>query len=232
MLLERTPDFVPGLGLVVLAVTAITLPILALPASVSRGRVQLAAVVLGLMLLLAAPAAYAVDTMQTAYSGGDPSAGPAAASTDGGPGNGFATGRGAMGQPPSGGTSGGPGNGGFGGGQGGSLDTATLDYLVANQGAAKWIVAVSDATSASQIELSTGRSVMSMGGFTGSDNALTLERLQQLIASGDLRFLSTGGGGGGQSGSSSITAWVTSACTAVSVSGATTSVYDCAGAAG
>ena len=75
---------------------------------------------------------------------------------------------------------------------------------------------------------------MSMGGFTGSDNALTLERLQQLIASGDLRFLSTGGGGGGggQAGTSSITSWVTSSCTAVSVAGATTSVYDCAGAAG
>jgi 4-amino-4-deoxy-L-arabinose transferase-like glycosyltransferase len=234
MLLERTTDFVPGLGLAVLVVTAVTLPFLALPAAVSRGRVQVAAVILGITMLLAAPAAYAVDTMQAAYSGGDPSAGPASASTDGGPGNGFAGGRGAMGQPPSGGTSAGPGDGGFGGGQGGSLDTATLDYLVANQGSAKWILAVSDATSASQIELSTGRSVMSMGGFTGSDNALTLERLQQLIASGDLRFLSTGGGGGGggQGGSSAITSWVTSSCTAVSVSGATTSVYDCAGAAG
>jgi hypothetical protein len=183
-------------------------------------------------MLLAAPAAYAVDTMTMAHSGGDPSAGPASTSTDGGPGNGIAGARGAMGQPPSGGTNDGPGNGGFGGGQGGSLDTTTLDYLVANQGAAKWIVAVSDATSASQIELATGRSVMSMGGFTGSDNALTLERLQALVASGDLRFVSTGGGGGGggQAGSSSTTSWVTSACTAVSVSGATTSVYDCAGA--
>ena len=86
-----------------------------------------------------------------------------------------------------------------------ALDTATLDYLVANQGAANWIVAVSDATSAGQIELSTGRAVMAMGGFTGSDNALTLERLQAAVASGDLRFVSTGGGGGGggQAGQSS-----------------------------
>jgi 4-amino-4-deoxy-L-arabinose transferase-like glycosyltransferase len=233
MLLERTPDFVPGLGLVVLVVTAVTLPILALPASVSRGRVQVTAAVLGIAMLLAAPAAYAVDTMQTAYSGGDPSAGPASTSADGAPGNGVAGARAAMGQPPAGGTGGGPGNAGFGGGRG-SLDTATLGYLVANQGAAKWIVAVSDATTASQIELSTGRSVMSMGGFTGSDNALTVERLQQLIASGDLRFLSTDGRGvgGGQAGTSSITSWVTSSCTAVSLAGATTSVYDCAGAAG
>jgi 4-amino-4-deoxy-L-arabinose transferase-like glycosyltransferase len=233
MLLERTPDFVPGLGLVILAVTAVTLPVLALPTAVSRGRAQAVAVLLGLTMLLAAPAAYAVDTMTTAYSGGDPSAGPASTSTGGGPGNGIAGVRGAMGQPPSG-TMGGPDNGGFGGGQGGSLDAATLDYLVANQGAATWIVAVSDATSASQIELFTGRSVMSMGGFTGSDNALTLERLRALVASGDLRFVSTGGGGGGggQAGSSEVSSWVASSCTAVSVSGATTSIYDCAGDAG
>ena len=124
------------------------------------------------------------------------------------------------------------------GGQGGSLDTATIDYLVANQGSAVWLVAVSDGTTASQVELSTGRAVMAMGGFTGSDNALTLERLQALVSSGDLRFVSVGGGGGGgggagiggQAGSSGLSSWVSSACTAVSVGGSTTSVYDCAGA--
>ncbi len=232
LVLERTPDFVPGLGLVVVAVTAVTLPILALRTSASRGRVQVAAAGIVLAMLLAGPAAYAVDTMTTAYSGGDPSAGPASTSTDGGPGNGTAGGRGAMGQPPAGTTGGPGGNAGFGGGQGGSFDTATLDYLVTNQGTATWIVAVSDATSASQIELSTGRAVMSMGGFTGSDNALTLERLRELIASGDLRYVSTGDGGGVQAGSSEVSSWVTSSCTAVSVAGATTSVYDCAGAVG
>ena len=71
------------------------------------------------------------------------------------------------------------------------------DYLVANQGNATWIVAVSDSTTASQIELSTGRAVMSMGGFTGSDNALTLDRLEAYVASGELRFVEIGGRGGG-----------------------------------
>ena len=79
-----------------------------------------------------------------------------------------------------------------------SLDTATLDYLVANQGSATWLVAVSDATSAGQVELATGRAVMAMGGFTGSDNALTLAQLQALVASGELRFVAVGGGGGGR----------------------------------
>ena len=245
MLLDRTPTFVPGLGLAVLAVTAVTVPLVALRPTVSRGRVQVVAAAVALAMLLAGPAAYAVDTMQTAYSGGDPSAGPQATGIDGGrggfPGGPQANTGGTMGQPPAGapgGTAmtGNPGGGP--GGQGASLDTATLDYLVANQGSARWIVAVSDATTAGQVELSTGRAVMAMGGFTGSDNALTLERLQALVSTGDLRFVSVGGGGGGgggagpngQSGTSGITSWVSSACTAVSVGGSATSVYDCAGA--
>jgi hypothetical protein len=73
---------------------------------------------------------------------------------------------------------------------------------------------------------------MAMGGFTGSDNSPTLEQLQALIASGDLRFVAVGSGGGpgGAGTSSSISSWVSSTCTAVSVNGTTTSVYDCAGA--
>lgn len=252
MLLDRTPSFVPGLGLVVLAVTAVTVPLIALRPAVTRGRVQAAAAAIALAMLLAAPAAYAVDTMQTAYSGGDPSAGPQAISTEGGPGadggsGGFPGGPqgnpdSSMGRPPTGGPGGNAAMGnaaGGPGGQGGALDTATLDYLVANQGSATWIVAVSDATSSGQIELSAGRAVMAMGGFTGSDNALTLEQLQALVSSGDLRFVSVGGGGGpggggggpnGQASSSDITSWVSSACTAVSVGGSITSIYDCAGA--
>ena len=246
MLLDRTPSFVPGLGLAVLAVTAVTVPLVALRPMVTRGRVQVAAAAVAIAMLLAGPAAYAVDTMRTAYSGGDPSAGPQASGVDGidGGRGGFAGGvaggpqanmGGMPGQPPAVAPGGTPmiGNlGGGPGGQGGSLDTATLDYLVANQGSARWIVAVSDATTAGQVELSTGRAVMAMGGFTGSDNALTLERLRALVSSGDLRFVSVGSGsrGGGRTGSSDVSSWVSSSCIVVSIGGSATSVYDCAGA--
>jgi hypothetical protein len=94
---------------------------------------------------------------------------------------------------------------------------------------------VSGANTAGQVELATGRAVMAMGGFTGSDEAPTLAGLKGLIASGDLRFVVAGGQGGGpglSSASSSISDWVTLACVPVSVDGTTTSVYDCAGAAG
>ena len=110
-----------------------------------------------------------------------------------------------------------------------SLDSATIDYLVANRGSATWIVAVQSANSAAPIELSTGLPVMAMGGFTGSDAAPTLAQLQAYVASGQLRFVMVGGGGGPGGGSSEVTSWVTSACTAVT-SAASSGLYDCAGA--
>lgn len=72
---------------------------------------------------------------------------------------------------------------------------------------------------------------MAMGGFNGGDNAPTLEQLPSLISGGELRFVAVGGAGGAPGGasSSSISNWVSSACTAVTIDGSTTSVYDCAG---
>ena len=253
LLLDRTPSFAPGLGLVVLAVTALLVPVLALRSTARTARLQAAAGALALAMLLAGPAAYAVSTLQTSYSGGDPAAGPSAgrSSGPGGQANNGGFGGGAAGQPSAGGPGGtggttnagfgdggGPGGtGGPGGGTGGpggsSLSTATTDYLVANQGTSTWLVAVSDSTSASQLELTTGKAVISMGGFTGSDAAMTLEKLQSLVASGQLRFVVAGSGGGqpgGQASGSAVTTWVTSTCTAVTVGGSATSVYDCAGA--
>ena len=75
---------------------------------------------------------------------------------------------------------------------------------------------------------------MSTGGFTGSDDALTLDTLRSLVASGRLRFIVTGdargGGPDGGSSTSEVSSWVTASCSAVTVDGSTTSVYDCAGA--
>ena len=126
--------------------------------------------------------------------------------------------------------------GGFAGG-GDQVTSALTDYLVANQGSATWLVAVSGANEAGSIQLATGLPVMAMGGFTGSDPAPTLAEFQAYVASGELRYVLVGGGGGGRGGpggfggaSSDVSSWVQSACTAVDVSGASGSLYDCAGA--
>ena len=192
-LLARTPDFATGLGIAILAVGAIVAVILAVPARHAPPRTAAIAGVLGLAILLAGPAAYALDTVGTAYAGGDPSAGPSAPGVGG-------FGRG--GGQPGGGFAGGPGGG-------TSIDDALTSYLAANRGDATWIVAVSGANDAGSIELATGLPVMAMGGFSGSDLAPTLEQLQAYVASGQLRYVLVGGRGGpGGGASSDVSSWV------------------------
>ena len=237
-LLDRTPDFAPGVGaagVVVAGVALLALLVASIPRlgeSVVARRLAVAAAAVGVCAALAAPSAYAITTIGTAYGAGDPHPGPG--TTDGGFGGG-----------PGGGVGGGVGGNragglpGDGGGIGGnSSDSALLNYLIANKGSAKWIVAISSSQEAGSIELATGQPVMAMGGFTGSDPTPTLDQLKSYIASGQLRFVLTGNGfgggfGGGQGGddiTTQRTDWVDSACQPVTYAG-TALLYDCAGAA-
>jgi 4-amino-4-deoxy-L-arabinose transferase-like glycosyltransferase len=242
-LLDRTPGFAAGVGpagvavavVATLALVAVSVP--RLSENAMARRIAVVAAALGLSAALLAPAAYAVQTIQTAYGGGDPHPGPGAGSQfDGGlgglgglgivPGGGF----------PGGGLSDGGGRGGFGGGLAtGAENTAMLNYLVANRGTAAWIVAANSSQQAGTIELATGLPVMAMGGFTGSDPTPTLEQLKSYVASGKLRFVLVGGlGGGGGFGGSDTTArtsWVTSTCKVVNYGDSSSNLYDCAGAA-
>jgi hypothetical protein len=251
-LLDRTPDFAPGLGLVILVVGALVALVVAVPAAPHRGRIQLAAAGLGVAMLLAGPGAYALDTMATAYGGGDPSAGPATAddgsrgSFAGGPpsgGQGQGDGQGlgdgqARGVPGAadGGTApigGAPAGVGADGGSGAS-DSALVSYLLANRGDATWIVATWSANGAGSIELASRQPVMAMGGFSGSDPAPTLDQLKAYVASGQLRYVLLGSGGGGGMGGASdstISTWVTSAGTVVDYGGSAGTLYDMSGAA-
>jgi hypothetical protein len=230
--LDRTPDFDPGLGLVAISLAAVALVALAIVSVPAIGRklparrIALVAAAIGVCATLIAPAAYAIDTTGIAYGGGDPHPGPGAASSNGGGFGGFGGGFGG-----GGGQSGAGGLRGDGGGIGGnSSDTALLQYLVANKGTAKWIVAVNSSQEAGSIEIATGLPVMAMGGFSGSDPTPTLDELKGYVAAGELRFvIASGGMGGFGGGSSSVSSWVASTCTAVSYGG-TASLYDCAGA--
>jgi 4-amino-4-deoxy-L-arabinose transferase-like glycosyltransferase len=250
VLLERTPTFAPGLGTLILVVGTVGAVALAIPAAPSRRRLAQAAVVAVIAAMLAGPAAYAADTMGTALSGGDPAAGPEVAGSFGRPGDGGPLG--ADGAPVGGGAPGGladgqrSGDGGLrppsgvgpSGGPGGeATDAALLDYLVANRGDATWLVAVSGSGSAAPIQLATGIPVMAMGGFSGGDDAPTIEAFRAYVASGELRFVliggSRGGGPGGFGGSGQVTSWVTANCAAVDVgSGTAGTLYDCAATGG
>ena len=251
VLLNRTPTFLPGADVVVAMVGFAAAVVIAIPAARAFPRLSMAAAAIALLALLVGPAAYAADTMKTAYSGGDPAAGPAAVGTSGGfggrggapdGGNFGDGGQPPVGQPPVGqppvGFGGGQGPIGAGGGgpdgQNVASSQALLDYLVANRGSAAWIVAVSSANQAGSMELATGQPVMAMGGFSGSDPTPTLAQLQSYVASGQLRFvLLNGGGGGGPIGrggaASSVSTWVSQTCSAVTA--VSTALYDCSVAA-
>ena len=229
-LLDRTPDFHPGLGAAAIAVAAVALAALvalSLPrlagGAVAR-RLALAAAVVGMAAMLAAPAAYSLETMNSAYGGGDPHPGPGTMAGFGGFG-GF------------GGAGGPDGGGNFGDGADlGRGEQALYDYLVANRGTATWIVAANSSGEAGTIEIATGLPVMAMGGFTGSDPAPTLDQFKTYVASGKLRFVLAGGNGGfggfgGFGGGTGVSSWVTSTCQIVPEPTLTSSLYDCSGAA-
>jgi 4-amino-4-deoxy-L-arabinose transferase-like glycosyltransferase len=130
-----------------------------------------------------------------------------------------------------------PGGGGRngGGGMGGLLDAATVSsemkaLLMVNADQYTWVAAAVGSQSASGYQLATGKSVMPIGGFNGSDPSPTLAEFQKDVAAGKIHYFIGGGGfGGGQSmggsnDSSQIASWVAANFTAKTVG--TTTVYD------
>ncbi|MGV9896608.1 hypothetical protein ACWDVV_20365, partial [Streptomyces tendae] len=123
-----------------------------------------------------------------------------------------------------GGFGGGPGGGGMGGGGMGGASTELVAYLKKHQDGAKWLLAVSSSQSAAQLVLDSGEPVISMWGWSGSDNAMTLARLKELVGKGELHYVQVGGAGmggglGGGSGvASEVTQWVQEHGTAVEAS--------------
>ena len=107
-------------------------------------------------------------------------------------------------------TSGGSQRGGGGaGGPGGSVSTEMVSYLKKHQDGATWLVAVANDQSASTIILESGRPVISMGGWSGSDDAMTLTKLKQLVKDGKLHYIMLGSSGGpGGNSKTDITQWV------------------------
>jgi len=124
---------------------------------------------------------------------------------------------------------------------GGGFPTGTLaEYLLSHTGNETWILAVPSAQAGSDLIITTGRPVMCLGGFSGSDQVLDLSTLQEYVREGRVRYFladGAGGGGGGMvGGNTAIFSWVTASCTAVNLTGVSgserASLYDCRGAAG
>ncbi|MFI0445957.1 glycosyltransferase family 39 protein [Actinomadura sp. 6N118] len=227
VLLNRTPDWNPWLRWVVVASTVVA--VLLFVAGRMRRPAAVAALVVALVAGLAGPSAYAVSAASEPANGTNPLAGPSSGSGFGGPGGAMRGGPAGMpggvppgmrpgqapggGQQPSGQTSNGqrPDGGGFGGGMRGQVDTKLVSYLEQHRGSAQWLVAVGSAQQASSLILQTGEPVISMGGFSGRDPAMTVAKLQEYVKEGRLRYILINGEGRvgpGGGGSTEVTSWV------------------------
>ena len=111
-----------------------------------------------------------------------------------------------------------------GGGMGGGTQVSSemIAYLKKHQDGATWLLAVSTDQTASSIILESGQPVISMGGWSGSDNAMTLAKLKSLVKSGKLHYIIVSSDGG-QGTNSEIATWVKAHGTAVKSSAYSTS---------
>ncbi|HEX8982478.1 MAG TPA: glycosyltransferase family 39 protein [Ktedonobacterales bacterium] len=69
-----------------------------------------------------------------------------------------------------------------------------ISYLETHQGTATYLVATPSSNAADVIILATGKPVMALGGFTGSDPILTVTQLKTLISKGEIRYFLLNGG--------------------------------------
>ena len=247
-LLHRTPNWMPLLQPVVLFGGLAVAALFAFAPSL-KGRVGAAVAAAALILCLAAPTAYSLQTASVTHSGSLPTAGPGsgglggAGGPDGGRG-GFGGGFG-RGLPPGAGTgnattAGPAANSGSAGSllQGSTSTTELTTLLQADADQYTWVAAALGSQSASGYQLASDEPVMAIGGFNGSDPSPTLAQFQADVQAGKIHYFIAGGGmmgggmmggrgggaGGGTSSSSAITTWVTANYTAKTVGGAT--IYD------
>ncbi|MCF3125448.1 glycosyltransferase family 39 protein [Streptomyces arenae] len=129
---------------------------------------------------------------------------------------------------------------GGGGGMGGLLNGAQVSaeakkLLEADADDYTWAAATIGSQNAASHQLATGEPVMAIGGFNGSDPSPTLAQFKRYVADGEIHYFIAGGmgggmggeggpGGGGGDGSgtgASITSWVESTFTKVTVGDAT-----------
>jgi 4-amino-4-deoxy-L-arabinose transferase-like glycosyltransferase len=166
-ILRAFPAYAGWLVPVLAVGTAVTA--LALLGARRRPAALTAGLTIGLVAVMAAPAAWSLTTVGHSVDGNMDIAGP---TTTGAGFRRFAN--------------------------GGIADQAKLiRFLDANRGGARYLVATTNALTGAPLILATGQPVMAMGGFMGSDPALTPASLAKLIGGGAIRYFLVGGGFGG-----------------------------------
>ncbi|MGW4484831.1 glycosyltransferase family 39 protein [Amycolatopsis sp. NPDC004368] len=202
ILLDRTPDWLPWLRWVLVALGLLIATVVVVGVAPLRHAVTVLAAFCVLTLGLGT-AAYALDTAAQPHTGSIPTSGSATSDVGSGFGAGF----------------------GFGDDQ----SNSELSQLLAGT-TTTWAAATTGSPSAASLELVSGKSVIAIGGWDGSDPAPTLTEFQQYVTNGQVSYYVDGGpgggpgGGGGAGNSSAIAEWIAATFTATAVGN--TTVYD------
>ncbi|MFE9806196.1 ArnT family glycosyltransferase [Streptomyces sp. NPDC005548] len=127
----------------------------------------------------------------------------------------------------------GTGEGGMGGGggaggllNGANVSSAAKTLLSKNAGDYTWAAAAIGSQNSASYQLATGKPVMAIGGFNGTDPSPTLAQFKKYVTGGKIHYFISGGGMGGGTGasastSSRISSWVTANFKKVTVGSAT-----------
>lgn len=91
------------------------------------------------------------------------------------------------------------------------VNESLIAYLEANTTEDQYLVAVPNANTSAPLILATGRKVLPMGGFTGGDPVITVDSLQAMVESGEIRYIL----GVNSYQNQEIKNWVTQNCTLV-----------------
>jgi 4-amino-4-deoxy-L-arabinose transferase-like glycosyltransferase len=134
-------------------------------------------------------------------------------------------------RPTAGGQRGGAGGAAMGGlGGATTVSSALKSALQANAGSYTWVAATTSDNEAASLELATGESVMSLGGYNGTDNAITLSAFETLVNAGKIHYyVADGQGFIGSTAANTSTAyaiqqWVAKTFTATTVG--TSTIYN------
>ncbi|WP_406814390.1 ArnT family glycosyltransferase [Mycobacterium sp. M23085] len=214
ILLGRASDWLPWLRWVILIAAIALSAVLAIRLQRLSRAAATALAATGLVLGLASTTASTVDTVvASGHSGPIPTSSPHSSTMNFGPGG--PGGPGAPGGPLS-----------------RAADNAQLKSMI-TAAHNHWAAATVGSPTAADLELATGTSVMSVGGFTGSDPAPTLQQFQGYVAQHQIRYFIVSNGpadgpkpDGTPTTSTQITNWVQHTFSARDIGGI--QVYDLA----
>ncbi|MFD1471034.1 glycosyltransferase family 39 protein [Companilactobacillus mishanensis] len=147
----------------------------------------------GSILIMLAPAWWSLTPTISGESSGMPTAGPDLLSNPGSSGGGIGS---------------------------GSVNSKLLSYLEKHQGSSKYLFATDDSSTAAPYIIKTGKAVMAMGGFNGTDQAITLAQFKKMVKSGEVKYYYSGGKTG--SANNKIVNWIKKNAKKVSIKGLST----------